>query len=69
MEIQVTKQTKIKEIPTEQFNVSQINSIKHLKGGAYRQDSKAPTFSFDLRWYLPRDDEQSRLARGQSQDD
>lgn len=57
MEIQITNQTTVKEISVSQFNVSEINKIKKLKGGAIRQNSKAPTFSFDLWRDIPRDDE------------
>lgn len=57
MEIRLNATASIREVSNSEFNVKQINSIKHVKGGAYRQDSKAPTFSVDLRWYLPRDDE------------
>jgi len=49
MEIQVTNKAVIKEVSTEAFNVAEINKIKKLKGGAIRQDSKAPTFCS----YLP----------------
>ena len=48
MEIQITGQAKIKEVSVKHFNVSEINKIKKLKGGSIRQNSKAPTFSFDL---------------------
>ena len=57
MEIQITNQTTVKEISVSQFNVSEINKIKKLKGGAIRQNSKAPTFSSYLRGDIPRDDE------------
>lgn len=57
MEIQINNTANITEISSAAFNVSEINRIKKVKGGAYRQDSKAPTFSFDLWRYLPRDDE------------
>lgn len=62
MEIRIEANSTIKEVPHTAFNVAEVNKIKHLKGGAVRQDSKAPTFSFDLRRYLPRDDEQPGLA-------
>lgn len=57
MAIQITKPTKVTEITSAQFNVAEINKIKKLKGGAFRQNSKAPTFSFDLRRYVSRDDD------------
>ena len=57
MEIQITGQPKMQEITASKFNVMEINKIKKLKGGAVRQNSKAPTFSFDLWRYVPRDDE------------
>lgn len=62
MEIRIEANSTIKEVPHTAFNVAEVNKIKHLKGGAVRQDSKAPTFSFDLRWHLPRHDEQPGLA-------
>lgn len=58
MEIQITKQTKIKEISVTEFNVAEINKIKKLKGGATRQKSKAPTFSAHLWGHLSRTNEQ-----------
>lgn len=57
MEIQITGQPKMQEITASKFNVMEINKIKKLKGGAVRQNSKAPTFSFDLWRYLSRNDE------------
>ena len=57
MEIQIKGQPKMQEITASEFNVMEINKIKKLKGGAVRQNSKAPTFSFDLWRYIPRDDE------------
>ena len=57
MEIQITNAAVVKEITSSAFNVSEVNRIKKVKGGAYRQNSKAPTFSFDLRRYLSRHDE------------
>ena len=67
MEIQITGQPKMQEITASKFNVMEINKIKKLKGGAVRQESKAPTFSFDLRWDTPRDDEKPGLGRSQGQ--
>lgn len=66
MEIQIKGQPKMQEITASEFNVMEINKIKKLKGGAVRQDSKAPTFSFDLRWHLSWDDGQPWVARRQS---
>lgn len=65
MEIRITSGDVVKEITTKEFNVAEINKIKKIKGGALRQKSKAPTFSFDLRRYLPRPDEQPGLAHGE----
>lgn len=48
MEIHLTGPTSVNEITQQEFNVTQINSIKHVKGGVYRQESKTPTFCFDL---------------------
>ena len=67
MEIQITGQPKMQEITASKFNVMEINKIKKLKGGAVRQNSKAPTFSFDLRRYISRDDEQPWLGRREIQ--
>lgn len=52
MEIQITGQAKIKEVSVKHFNVAEIDKVKSLKGGAYRQDSKAPTFRFDVPRHL-----------------
>lgn len=48
MEIQITGNAEISEISVAKFNVTEINKIKKLKGGAIRQNSKAPTFRLDL---------------------
>lgn len=66
MEIQITSRATVKEIPVAKFNVQEINKIKNLKGGAVRQNSKAPTFPFDLRRHIPRNDEQPGLGEGES---
>lgn len=63
MEIRIEANSTIKEVSHTAFNVAEVNKIKHLKGGAVRQESKAPTFSFDLWWYLPRNDGQPWMAR------
>jgi len=52
MEIRLTPDTRIEEITATEFNVQQINSIKHVKGGVYRQKSKTPTFCVDLSRHL-----------------
>ena len=57
MEIRLKNTIEMQEISISSFNVTEINKIKKLKGGTLRQDSKGPTFSFDLRRYLPRHDE------------
>lgn len=63
MEIQITKQTKIKEVSVAEFNVAEINKIKKLKGGAARQKSKAPTFSSHLWGHIPRINEQLGMVK------
>lgn len=57
MEIRITAPIEMAEISATEFNVKEINKIKYLKGGAVRQNSKAPTFSSYLRRDLPRNDE------------
>ena len=57
MEIRITAPIEMAEISATEFNVKEINKIKYLKGGAVRQNSKAPTFSSYLRGDLPRNDE------------
>lgn len=55
MEICLTNDTFIEEVSTSEFNVAEINKVKNLKGGAYRQDSKAPTFCVDLSRHMDDD--------------
>lgn len=52
MEIHLEQGAVIEEISTAAFNVHEINRISKVKGGAIRQDSKAPTFCFDLPGHL-----------------
>lgn len=52
MEIRITTQAKIEEISYSEFNVAEVNKIKKLKGGALRQESKAPTFCFDVPGHM-----------------
>ena len=64
MEIRITSEPiQIEEVSQNEFNVKEINKIKDVKGGAVRQNSKAPTFSVDLRGYLSRNDDQPWMAR------
>ena len=46
----------ITEISAQEYEVGVINSIKE-KGGAYRQESKAPTFRPYLSGHLPDPDD------------
>lgn len=57
----------IEEITSDEFNVKEINKIKHVKGGAVRQNSKAPTFSVDVWRHIPRNDVQPWMGRKQIQ--
>lgn len=52
MEIRLDPHSRIEEITHTEFNVQQINSIKNVKGGVYRQNSKTPTFCFDVPRYI-----------------
>lgn len=50
MYIEIESIDEFKEVPTNIFNVKQINSIKSLYGEV-RDKSKVPTFPFDLWRY------------------
>ena len=47
MHIEIKSIDEFKEVPSNIFNVKQINSIKSLYGEV-RDESKVPTFSFNL---------------------
>ena len=48
MHIEIDSIDSLKEISTKEFNVHEINQIKHLYKEV-RDKSKVPTFSFNLR--------------------
>ena len=50
MHIEIESIDEFKEVPTNIFNVKQINSIKSLYGEV-RGKSKVPTFPFNVRRY------------------
>lgn len=67
MEIHITNEAQIEEISIAAFNVSEIDKVKSLKGGAYRQDSKAPTFCSYVPRHLDDDGKKPGLVRRESQ--
>lgn len=50
MHINLEEISEIKEVSIKEFNVHEINSIKYLYEEV-RQNSKTPTFPFNLSWY------------------
>lgn len=48
MSIEIESIDEFKEVPVKEYNVNQINSIKH-RYGEVRQSSKTPTFLTYLR--------------------
>ena len=53
----------VRKVTDKEASVAVVNSIKKLKGGAFRQDSKAPTFSSHLRRHIPRVNEQLGMVQ------
>jgi hypothetical protein len=52
MEIRIDAPAEIEEISVKEFNVTEINRIKKVKGGGLRQESKTPTFRSYLSGHL-----------------
>ena len=50
MHIEIDSIDSLKEISTKEFNVHEINNIKYLYEEV-RQNSKTPTFSFNVQRY------------------
>lgn len=50
MHIEIETIDSLEEVSTKEFNVHEINSIKYLYEEV-RQNSKTPTFSFNLSRY------------------
>lgn len=67
MEIRIDDVAEIEEISVKEFNVTEINRIKKVKGGGLRQESKTPTFRVDLSGYLSHVDGQLGMGRSQGQ--